>query len=102
MLKRNVLVGVVLLLVACATVSLTDKQKMFVACRGYEAALNITAELMTQMSERQLDIAVTVRNVVGPLCLALEDSTLATVAGSLRIVLEELKRLQLINSQVQK
>ena len=54
------------------------------------------------MSEPQLDIAVTVRNVVGPLCLALEDSTLATVAGSLRIVLEELKRLQLINSQVQK
>lgn len=98
---RASLLGLVLLLGACAT-SLTTDQTMAISCRGYSSTLNAMIPFKSQMSEAQKDGVKQGISVISPLCRAAARGELDVLdlQDALTVLRIELRALLLLEQEI--
>lgn len=98
---RAFLIGLVLLLGACAT-SLTLDQNMAIACRGYSSTLNAMIPFKGQMTEAQKAGIKQGIRVISPLCRAAArgDLDALDLQDALTMLRSELRTLLLLEQEV--
>ncbi len=98
---RTLLIGLVLLLGACATQFTTD-QNMAITCRGYSSTLNAMIPFKSQMSEAQKDGIKQGISVISPLCRAAARGELDAfdLQDALTVLRTELRNLLVVEQEV--
>ena len=96
----GIVVGLVLLLGACATAQLTSDQNMAIACRGYSSTLNVLVPFKAAMNEDQIGGIKKAIDVISPLCRAASQGESIDLEAALRTIRNELRLLLLLEQEM--
>ncbi len=98
---RTFLLGLVLLLGACATQFTTD-QNMAITCRGYSSTLNAMVPFKSEMSSGQLAGISQAVSIISPLCRAAArgDLDVLDLQDALTVLRTELRTLLLLEQEL--
>lgn len=99
---RAFVIGLVLLLGACAT-SLTTDQTMAISCQGYSSTLNAMVPFRSQMSDAQRSGIRQGISIISPLCRAAARGELDVLdlQDALTVLRTELRALLILEQEVQ-
>ncbi len=97
---RTFLIGLVLLLGACATQFTTD-QNMAIVCRGYSSTLNAMVPFKSEMNNSQLAGITQGISIISPLCRAAARGELDVLdlQDALTVLRTELRTLLLLEQE---